>query len=245
PVSHSISPHLHNEAFAATGTNAVYVPFEVSDVRTFIKRMVHPRTRELNWNLRGLSVTAPHKASVMDQLDWIDPAAQEIGAVNTIVVRGDELAGYNTDTGGFIKPLAGRVSDLAQARVAILGAGGAASAALWSLNQLGARATIFARDNAKARALGEKFGVDWESLADASFQDFDVVVNATPLGTARLFEDQTPASALQLQGARLAYDLVYNPVDTKFLRDARAAGCETLGGLEMLVTQATDQFRLW
>jgi shikimate dehydrogenase len=207
--------------------------------------MVHPRTRELNWKLRGLSVTAPHKASVMDQLDWIEPAAREIGAVNTIVVKGDELAGYNTDASGFIKPLAARLSDLAQARVAILGAGGAARAALWSLKQVGARSTIFARDTAKARVLAEKFGADWESPADASFGDFDVVVNATPLGTARLFADQTPALAAQLQGARLAYDLVYNPTDTKFLREARAAGCETLGGLEMLVTQAADQFKLW
>lgn len=245
PVSHSISPHLHNEAFAATGTNGVYVPFEVSDVRAFINRMVHPRTRELNWNLRGLSVTAPHKASVMGQLDWIEPAAQEIGAVNTIVVRSDELAGYNTDADGFIKPLVARLGDLTQARVAILGAGGAAGAALWSLKQAGARSTVFARDSAKARALAEKFGADWESLADASFGDFDVVVNATPLGTARLFDDQTPALALQLQGARLAYDLVYNPSETRFLREARAAGCETLGGLKMLVSQAADQFRLW
>ena len=93
--------------------------------------------------------------------------------------------------------------------------------------------------------MAEKFGADCEALADASFRDFDVVVNATPLGTARLSEDQTPASARQLQSARLAYDLVYNPGDTKFLREARGAGCETLGGLEMLVTQAADQFRLW
>jgi 3-dehydroquinate dehydratase/shikimate dehydrogenase len=245
PVSHSISPYLHNRAFAALDTNAVYVPFEVGDVKAFIKRMIHPRTREINWSFRGLSVTAPHKTAVMDQLDWIEPAAQEIGAVNTIVVEGDALFGYNTDARGFLRPLETTLGDLTQMRFAILGAGGAASAALWSLRQVGARATLFARDEAKARALAERFDADWKPLAAASFADFDVVVNPTPLGTARLFEDQAPATSDQLRGARLAYDLVYNPTDTRFLREARAAGCETMGGLAMLVAQAVDQFRLW
>jgi 3-dehydroquinate dehydratase/shikimate dehydrogenase len=245
PVSHSISPHLHNRAFAAVDTNAVFIPFDVGDVKAFIKRMIHPRTREINWNVRGLSVTAPHKAAVMDQLDWIDPAAQEIGAVNTIVVEGDALFGYNTDAGGFITPLAARFSNLAQMRFAVLGAGGAAKAALWSLRQAGATVTLFARDVGKAQALAEKFDVDLRPLAAASFADFDVVVNATPVGTARLSEEQTPLTSQQLRGARLAYDLVYNPADTKFLREARAAGCQTLGGLAMLVAQAVEQFRLW
>ncbi len=245
PVSHSISPRVHNEAFAALGVNAVYLPFEVNDVNSFMKRMIHPRTRELNWNLRGLSVTAPHKSSVMDHLDWIEPAAQEIGAVNTIVVEGDTLRGYNTDAHGFIRPLEAKLGDLSQKRFAILGAGGAACAALWSLKQAGASVTLFARDATKARALAEKFDAQLKSLADSSYADFDVVVNATPVGTAQLSEDQTPASTWQLRGARLAYDLVYNPAETTFLREAREAGCETLVGMSMLVAQAIDQFRLW
>jgi 3-dehydroquinate dehydratase/shikimate dehydrogenase len=245
PVSHSISPQLHNDAFAASRVNAVYLPFEVSDVIAFIKRMIHPQTRELNWNMQGLSVTAPHKFAVMDQLDWIEPAAQEIGAVNTIVVEGDALHGYNTDARGFIRPLEAKLGNLVDVRIAILGAGGAASAALWSLNQAGARVTLFARDSDKARALAEKFHVAWKPLAAGSYADFDVVVNATPLGTAGVLEDESPATAEQLRGARLAYDLVYNPTDTRFLREAREAGCETLGGLAMLVSQAVDQFRLW
>jgi 3-dehydroquinate dehydratase / shikimate dehydrogenase len=245
PVSHSLSPRMHNAAFATAGANAVYLPLEVSDVKAFIKRMVHPRTRELNWNLRGLSVTAPHKFAVMDQLDWIDTTAQEIGAVNTIIVAGDALHGYNTDAEGLIKPLVQKFGDLAKARCAVIGAGGGASAALWALRQTGATVTLFARDAAKARALAERFGADWKTLENASFADFDVVVNATPLGTAQHLVVQTPASAQQLRGARLAYDLVYNPTDTMFLREAREAGCETLGGLAMLVAQAAEQFRLW
>lgn len=245
PVSHSLSPRMHNAGFAAGGNNAVYIPFDVGDAKAFIRRMVHPRSREIDWKLRGLSVTAPHKSAVIDQLDWIDPAAQQIGAVNTIVVEGDALHGYNTDASGLIKPLVREIGDLGKARCAVIGAGGAASAALWGLGQIGAETTVFARDATKARALAKRFSADWKTLEGASFAGFDVVVNATPLGTAQHFEDQTPASALQLRGARLAYDLVYNPSDTRFLREASEAGCKTLGGLAMLVAQAAEQFRLW
>jgi 3-dehydroquinate dehydratase/shikimate dehydrogenase len=245
PVSHSVSPLMHNAAFAAMGMNAVYIPFEVHDAKAFIKRMIHPRTRELDWNFRGLSVTAPHKFEVIDQLDWIDPAAKGIGAVNTIVIEGDALHGYNTDALGFIKPLAQKFGELSEARCAVIGAGGAASAALWVLNQVGARATLFARDIEKVSALAQRFGADWMNLEEARFDEYDVVINATPLGTAGQFVDQTPASLRQLRGARLAYDLVYNPTETRFLRVAREAGCETLGGLSMLVAQAAEQFSLW
>lgn len=245
PVSHSVSPQLHNAAFAAAGMNAVYIPFETHDVSAFVTRMIHPRTRELDWNVRGLSITAPHKSTVMVHLDWIEPAAREIGAVNTVVVDGEDLRGYNTDASGFIKPLAQEFGDLRDARCAVIGAGGAASAALWGLRQAGARATLFARNETRASALAKRFGASWMKLASASFAGFDVVINATPLGTAGQFENETPATAQQLRGARLAYDLVYNPIETGFLREAREAGCETLGGLAMLVAQAAEQFRLW
>ena len=245
PVSHSVSPLMHNAAFAAAGTNAVYVPFETREIKTFIKRMIHPRTRELEWNLRGLSVTAPHKFAVMDQLDWIKPAAREIGAVNTIVIESDTLHGYNTDAPGFINPLEREFGDLRDARCAVIGAGGAASAAFWSFRQAGARATVFARDAQKASSLAERFGAAWRPLVEARFEGFDIVVNATPLGTAGQFETETPATASQLRGARLVYDLVYNPTETRFLREAREAGCKTLGGLAMLVAQAAEQFKLW
>ena len=245
PVSHSVSPLMHNAAFAALETNAVYIPFEVRDVKTFIKRMIHPRTRELAWNIRGLSVTAPHKSGVIDQLDWLDPAATAIGAVNTIVIKDDELHGYNTDARGFLQPLVQEFGDLRGARCAIIGAGGAASAALWALKQAGAKATLFPRNTATGSALAERFGAACMGPEKARFGDFDVVVNATPLGTREQFADETPATAAQLRGTRLAYDLVYNPTETTFLRAAREAGCETLSGLAMLVMQAAEQFSLW
>jgi len=245
PVLHSVSPFIHNAAFAAVGKNAVFIPFEVHDVKAFTKRMIIPRTRELDWNVRGLSVTAPHKTAVMEQLDWIEPAAQEIGAVNTIVIRNDALQGFNTDAPGFIAPLVQKFGELREARCAVIGAGGAAKAAVWALKQAGAKATLFARNETNGRSLAERYSATWRKLEDARFHGFDVVINATPLGTAGQLQNETPADGQQLRGARLAYDLVYNPTETRFLREAREAGCETLGGLAMLVAQAAEQFKLW
>ena len=133
PVGHSISPQIHNAAFANSQTDAVYIPFEVRDLKAFFKQMVHPRTREIDWPLRGLSITAPYKTEVLAQLDWIEEAAREIGAVNTVVVEADRLCGYNTDARAFIAPLENRLGSLNDTRVAIIGAGGAASAVLYSL----------------------------------------------------------------------------------------------------------------
>jgi 3-dehydroquinate dehydratase/shikimate dehydrogenase len=245
PVSHSISPHIQNQAFEAAGLNAVFIPLEVHDLDSFIERMVRRRSREIDWNLRGLSVTAPHKVAVMQHLDWIEPLAQEIGAVNTIVVEPDALRGYNTDAPAALKPVSEKLGALRDSRCAVIGAGGAANAVLWSLRKQGARATVFARDPEKGRALAEKFDARWERLEVASFKEFDFVINATPMGTRGVHEAETPATAVQLRGARLAYDLVYNPSETLFLKEARAAGCDTIGGLAMLVSQAAEQFKLW
>jgi 3-dehydroquinate dehydratase/shikimate dehydrogenase len=241
PVMHSVSPQFHNAAFASEGINGVYLPFEVRDAKEFFRRMVHPRSRELSWNLRGLSVTAPHKQTVMECLDWIDPMAKEIGAVNTVVVERDRLLGYNTDAAGFIEPLLGRFGSLRDAKVAVIGAGGAARAAVYALRQQDAVVTLFARDTVKAQQL---FDVPCESLSDASFAGYDCVVNATPLGSGAHI-DQTPATGEQLNGVRCVYDLIYNPGETRLMREAIAAGCETLGGLEMLIAQAKLQFKLW
>jgi 3-dehydroquinate dehydratase/shikimate dehydrogenase len=244
PAMHSVSPQIHNDWFAAEDVNGVYLPFEVKDVHSFIERMVHPHTRELSWNLRGLSVTAPHKQSVMEHLDWLNPAAQEIGAVNTILVKPDRLLGFNTDAAGFVGPLIGRFESWTGRRAAIIGAGGAARAAIWALHNLRAEVTIFARNVDKAQPLAGRFGVNCEPLASAAFKDYDLVVNTTPLGSGA-YIDQTPVTAGQLNGVRCAYDLIYNPAETKFLREARNAGCDTIGGMEMLVAQARLQFELW
>jgi 3-dehydroquinate dehydratase/shikimate dehydrogenase len=244
PVMQSVSPHMHNAAFRAAGINGVYLPFEVRDVKTFFKRMVHPRTRELDWNLRGLSVTAPHKSAVLEFLDWIEPNAKKIGAVNTIVFDDDKLRGFNTDAAGFIEPLLNVVGSLSGLHVAVIGAGGAARAAVWALLKHDATVTLFARNAEKAHVLGQEFGVSYEPLSPASFGHYDLVINATPLGSGEL-SDQTPATADQLTGVRCVYDLVYNPIQTRFLKEACKANCKTVRGLEMLVAQAKNQFQLW
>ena len=244
PVMHSVSPHIHNQAFVEQGINGVYLPFEVHDAQQFFKRMVHPRTRELSWNLRGLSITAPHKQTVMECLDWIEPDAKEIGAINTVVIDDDRLLGYNTDAAGLVDPLLKRFTSLRDARVAIIGAGGAARAAIWAVKRQSANVTLFARNTTKAQALAELFRISCYALSAASFAGYDLVINATPVGSGSHI-DQSPATREQLTGARCIYDLIYNPRETLLLREAHEAGCETLGGLEMLVAQAGRQFELW
>ncbi len=245
PVSHSRSPQIHNAAFAESNQNAVFIPFEVRDLDAFMRRMVREESREIDWNVRGFSVTAPHKTGVIKYLDSLDPAAKAIGAVNTVVVGDGGLRGYNTDAAAFLKPLSARIESLEQLRFAIIGAGGAARAVTWKLKDAGASVSLFARNLPKAKLIGDDFCVASHDLSSANFAEFDVVVNATPLGTRGALEDETPVTADQLRGVRLAYDLVYNPLETRFMSEAKAAGCERVGGLEMLIAQAAEQFKLW
>lgn len=245
PVAHSVSPHIHNAAFAQANINAVFIPMEVYDLEAFVRRMVRKSSREIEWNLRGLAVTAPHKSAVMKHLDWIEPAAKQIGAVNTIVVDGEELRGHNTDAAGFLVPLKGRIGSLEGVRCAVIGAGGAARAVVWALRNEGASVSVFARESPKAKAITDDFKVECHPVAGAALKEFYVVINATPLGTRGASERESPVKAQQLREVRLACDLVYNPLETQFLMEAREAGCETVGGLEMLIGQAVEQFGLW
>lgn len=180
-------------------------------------------------------------------LDSMDDAASEIGAANTILVQDGALCGYNTDARAVLAPVEARM-DLHNARVALLGAGGAARAALWSLRRKGARTTIFARNMERARKVSRRFDAAYAALDEACFDGYDLVINATPLGTWGAngkHKCETIVQAHQLRGARLVYDLVYNPSLTCLMREAEAAGCETIGGLEMLVRQAAAQWELW
>lgn len=243
PVAHTRSPLMHNAALAALNRNGVYLPLEVDDVATFVRDFLNPKTKKLDWNLRGLSVTIPHKLTVMPLLDWIDPTAQTIGAVNTIVVNGDELHGYNTDVIGAMKPLEELV-DVRDARIAVIGAGGAARAICYGLSERGADLTIYARDLSKAQPLTEEFKTK-TALLNSFAGEADIVINCTPIGMHGHSEGQSPLKAGRLHGVKLVYDLIYTPEETALLRDAKAAGCQTLGGLAMLVGQAAEQFRLW
>ena len=243
-TSYSISPWMHNAAFKAADENRVFLPLQVTDLDSFVARMVRSDTREIELNFAGFSVTNPHKQSIIAHLDEIDETAKQIGAVNTVRIEGRNLFGYNTDAPGFIKPLMDNYGDLSGAKVAVVGAGGAARACVYSLVQQGAEVTVFARDTNKANNLAESFNVRVDSIPE-SFAGFYIVVNCTPLGTKGDTEDQTIATADQLEGVKLVYDLVYNPIETKLIREAKKAGVRTLGGLEMLIAQGAEQFKIW
>ncbi len=243
-TSYSISPWMHNAGFRTAGENRVFVPLQVADLDEFIKRMVRPETREIDLNFAGFSVTNPHKQGIIAHLDQIDETAGKIGAVNTVKIEDDKLFGYNTDASGFINPLIDLYGELRGTSVAVVGAGGAARACVYSLTKGGAEVTLFARDVGKAESLANSFKVRFDSIPQ-SFTGFDIVVNCTPLGTKGETEDKTIATAAQLTDVKLVYDLVYNPTETRLIREAKSAGVKTLGGLEMLIAQGAEQFRIW
>ncbi len=236
PVSHSASPAMHNAAYGALWLDFVYLPFEVDDLRKFFDTI---RSEPM----RGLSVTIPHKVAVMNFLDEIDETARKIGAVNTIVVRDGRFFGYNTDAAGAMGPLE-KICELEGESCAVLGAGGAARAVVYGLVERGAAVTVFARDLGRARPLTESFGVRVLPLAEFSASDARIVINTTPLGMHGHSVGQSAVPRETLRGRSIAYDLVYNPLATRFLYDAKAEGCRIITGLEMLVFQAALQFNL-
>ena len=241
----SMSPYIHNAAFKHHNLNAVFVPLQVHDLDEFIKRMVKPETREVELNFKGFSVTIPHKQTIIKHLDFLDETAKNIGAVNTVKIVDGKLHGYNTDAQGFIEPLLNSYGDLRGAKVAVIGAGGAARACVYALKSQGARVTIFARDIAKAKNSAEEFEVELKELSTTNFSDFDVLVNTTPLGMKAKAEGETPATAEQLKGLHLVYDLVYIPFQTQLMNEADIAEIPKIGGLAMLIAQAMEQQKIW
>ena len=245
-TSYSISPWMHNAAFKEAGMNRVFVPLQTNDLDEFMRLMVDVETREVELNFRGFSVTNPHKRSIMEHLNKIDETATNIGAVNTVKIEDGRLFGYNTDAPGFMAPLKKVLGDVKGARVAIAGAGGAARACAYALKQEGANVTIFARRHRRAEKLAEEFGVN-AGNANNSFRPgtVDILVNATPLGTKGGETEATIATASQMNGIKLVYDLVYNPIQTRLIREARIAGVAALGGLDMVLAQGRKQFEIW
>ena len=233
PVAHSLSPAMHNAAFEQLGVDAAYVPLAAADADDLFEG-----ARVLG--VAGASVTAPFKVDVMRSLASLDADARLTGAVNTLVRDAGGWRGHNTDADGFLAGCAGLV--LRGRRVAILGTGGAARAAALAARRSGAAVTCYGRDPARAGALAADLGVG-AGLRPVPAGSWDVLVNATPVGTHPDAEQSAfPESAY---GGAVAYDLVYNPPRTRFLRDASASGCRTIGGLAMLVAQARLQIELW
>jgi len=243
PIGHSLSPLVHNTGFQALGLDFVYVPLEVAALDRFMREFVRPETRQLSWPLRGLSVTIPHKVAVMEFVDEVDPLARRVGAVNTLVIEGERLRGYNTDVTGGVEPLAERIA-LEGARVAIVGTGGAARALAYGVRERGARVLLFGRRWERVRELAAEVGADAHPLDELAACAFEVLINATPVGMAGYPEQELiPEAALRHRP--LVYDLVYNPKETSLLHRAKRMNCPILSGVEMFLRQAAEQFRLW
>jgi len=233
PVGHSRSPVMHNAGFAALGLNAVYLPFHAADADDFVR---FARATGIS----GVSITAPFKVALMSHVDEVEPLARRVGAINTIVVRGGRWIGANTDVHGFLAPLQGRIA-VKGTRASILGAGGAARGVAVALADQGAAVTVCARRPGAARVIADLVGGRVGTFPPKP-GSWDVLINATPAGTGAAGEN--PIAGAPLDG-EMVFDLVYAPAETRLLADARAAGCLTIGGLEMLVAQAERQFELW
>jgi 3-dehydroquinate dehydratase/shikimate dehydrogenase len=236
PIGHSVSPDMHNAAFRFVRLDAVYLPLPAVDAGDFVAF-----ARAIG--LKGASVTIPFKVALFDCVDEAFAVARRVGAINTIHVAGGRWIGGNTDVAGFLRPLEDRGVAVQGMRAAILGAGGAARAVAVALAPSGADVTIHARSEARARdtatIVGTKAG-GWPPAPGS----WDLLVNCTPVGM-HPGTDESPLPRRALTGGRVVYDLVYNPPGTRLLRDAAAAGCLTIGGLDMLVAQAQEQFQWW
>jgi 3-dehydroquinate dehydratase/shikimate dehydrogenase len=233
PIVHSRSPVMHNAGFAALGMNAVYVPLEARDAEDFVRFA-------RGANLRGASITTPFKVGLLPYLDEVEPLAARVGAINTLMVRGGRWIGANTDVDGFLAPLSGRIA-LGGARAVVLGAGGAARAVAVALADRGAAVTMSARRPDAARDIADAVGGSVTAFPPRE-ATCDLLVNATTAGSVA--NPGNPMAGAQPRG-RIVYDLVYSPLETELLKDAKAQGCETIGGIEMLIAQAERQFELW
>jgi 3-dehydroquinate dehydratase/shikimate dehydrogenase len=241
PVSHSMSPAIHNAAFIEKGLNNVYVPLKIANIDTFMKEC-----REIDFH--GFSVTIPHKESVLPFLDDLDHTARKIGAINTIVNRNGKLIGYNTDCMAAVMGLECSMKKtnetLNNKKVSIIGAGGAARAIAFGLEQKGCDITIFNRTIERAEKLSHDVKCKFESFEEIHQINSDILINTTSIG---MFPnvDQTPVPKNILKKGMIVFDAVYNPIETRLLRDAKEKGCHTVNGLSMFINQAAEQFKLW
>jgi shikimate dehydrogenase len=227
---------MHNSALTCTGLAGIYVAFQVDDIAAAVSGI-----RGLD--IRGVSVTIPHKVRVIRHLDEIDQLAGEIGAVNTIVNRRGILHGYNSDCPGAVKALLEKTA-IKDRQVAILGAGGGARAIGFGVKQEGGRITVINRTRQNGEKLARDLGCDFKPLAEVKKLDCDILVNATPVGMTP-HEDNTPVKAEILEAGMVVMDMVYNPLQTRLLADAQKIGCVTIDGVAMLVHQGAVQFELW
>lgn len=253
PVAHSLSPAMHNAAFTALGLDYIYVPFPVAP------ESLEQAVRNLSaLGIVGVNLTIPHKESVLPFLDEVTAEARLIGAVNTVHCTEGRLIGDNTDGRGFFEPLREQGFSAAGQRVMVLGAGGAARAVVFQLAREGARVTLTNRTPERAERLAQavrEAGYPADAVQTIAPQDTDqlakalreatLLVHTTRVGMHPDTEGLPPVPLDRFHERLCVYDLVYNPVETRLLKEARKRGCSTLTGVKMLVYQGAVAFQRW
>ncbi len=235
-VTRSLSPVLHNRAFEARQVDAVYVPLQAEALAPFMKALPA-------MGLSGFSVTQPYKVEILPYLNEVDEAAALCGSVNTVTVHDGILTGSTTDGVGVLAALRKRV-DVKGKKVVMVGAGGAARSAALALVRKGAELTVLSRRAEQAQELARAVGCRSGTTDDLSRLSWDVLINATPLGSSSALGETPVPAALHRNGA-VVLDMVYDPLETRFLREAQDAGSVIVDGLEMLLMQAVAQFEGW
>ena len=249
PIAHSLSPIIQNAALHAAGLDYVYTALPVrADALSSAVRGLRDA------GIAGFNVTIPFKTEIIPLLDALSEDARRIQAVNTVVIEDGRMVGHNTDVVGFLAGFAERGIALTGKNAVLIGAGGAARAALWGLLRSGVSSVaIGVRSVEKGAALAADFAADGDvravSFDDAAWiaacSDADIVVQTTPLGMTPHTEEMPPVDAAMIKPSAVVYDLIYTPAETRFLREARARGCETINGETMLVAQGAEAFSLW
>ena len=239
PVEHSLSPLMHNAAYKKMEIDAQYVAVCVNNLEEAIQGI-----RERERNIRGVSITIPFKTAVMSYLDRVDDSAHAIGAVNTIQHDGNGgLTGYNTDWIGLVRDLEDSLQ-IHKKTVAILGAGGAARAAVFGILQQGGTPLVVNRTIERGEEMAEEFGCPFHPLSQIGKIRADCLINTTPIG---MVPDvgTSPVEKGVLSNFTWVMDCIYNPLRTQLLKDAEEAGCRTLNGVGMFVHQGAEQIKIW
>src|ERR1700683_1564435 len=236
PVVHSLSPAIMNAAFRRENVNAVYLALHAKTLKDLLTCV-----REIP--IHGLSITMPYKEAILPFLDNTDSHTTKIGACNTVVRAQDgKLYGFNTDTAGVVRPLERRLSTLQDAKILVLGAGGAARAAVFGLKERGAEVFILNRSLAPAQKLARRAHARSLKRADLKKHAFDVIINATPVGMGNTRE--TPTQEKEIN-ARYVFDMIYDPGETRLLQLAKQRGAQIIPGIEMFVHHDARQFQIW
>jgi 3-dehydroquinate dehydratase / shikimate dehydrogenase len=235
PVAHSLSPTIMNAALRRENVNGVYLALHAKTLKDLLACV-----RDIP--IHGLSITMPYKETILKHLDNTDSHTTKIGACNTVVRAQDgKLYGFNTDAAGVVRPLEQRIT-LEQAKILVLGAGGAARAAVFGLKERGAEVYILNRSLGPARKLAHRARARSIKRADLKKLAFDVIINATPVGMGNTRE--SPLNENEIQ-ARYVFDMIYDPPETRLMKLAKARGAEVIPGIEMFVHQAARQFEIW